>query len=180
MRGAARKGGPYRDHLDIPVTQSTSYPLRAHADVSDGRSTICHCYAARLWLFGVAGAKMGKVAALAPAQCIKTPANWRASAADPASDLREMVHEGEDFTRNRSDFDDAMITGRLAAELRCYVPYLPEGPWARLRHPAHGGLLHGWAPAYGGTQTSSSVSVGKGQSTPWRGGCRFLNLYESY
>jgi len=48
-----------------------------------------------------------------------------------------LVHrsrEGEDFTRNRSDFDDAVIIGRLTAELRCYVPCLPEGPWARLRH----------------------------------------------
>lgn len=27
-----------------------------------------------------------------------------------------------------------MIIARLTAELRCYVPYLPEGPWARLRH----------------------------------------------
>jgi transposase len=48
-----------------------------------------------------------------------------------------LVHrgrEGEDFTRNRSDFDDAVIIGRLTAELRCYVPYLPEGRWARLRH----------------------------------------------
>jgi transposase len=49
-----------------------------------------------------------------------------------------LVHrgrEGEDFTRNRSDFDDAVIIGRLTAGLRCYVPYLPESPWARLRHP---------------------------------------------
>jgi transposase len=48
-----------------------------------------------------------------------------------------LVHrsrEGEDLTRNRSDFDDAVIIGRLTAELRCYLPYLPEGPWARLRH----------------------------------------------
>jgi transposase len=33
-----------------------------------------------------------------------------------------LVHrsgEGEDFTRNRSDFDDAVIIGRLTAELRC-------------------------------------------------------------
>jgi transposase len=27
-----------------------------------------------------------------------------------------------------------VIIARLTAELRCYVPYLPEGPWARLRH----------------------------------------------
>jgi transposase len=48
--------------------------------------------------------------------------------------LVHRAREGEDFTRNRSDFDDAVIIGRLTSELRCYVPYLPEGPWARLRH----------------------------------------------
>jgi transposase len=48
--------------------------------------------------------------------------------------LVHRAREGEDFTRNRSDFDDAVIIGRLTAELRCYVPYLPEGTWARLRH----------------------------------------------
>jgi transposase len=48
--------------------------------------------------------------------------------------LVHRAREGEDFTRNRSDFDDAVIIGRLTAELRCYLPYLPTGPWARLRH----------------------------------------------
>jgi transposase len=48
--------------------------------------------------------------------------------------LVNRSREGEDFTRNRSDFGDAVIIGRLTAELRCYVPYLPEGRWARLRH----------------------------------------------
>jgi transposase len=48
--------------------------------------------------------------------------------------LVRRAREGEDFTRSRSDFGDAVIIARLAAELRCYVPYLPEGPWARLRH----------------------------------------------
>jgi hypothetical protein len=48
--------------------------------------------------------------------------------------LVHRAREGEDFTRNRSDFDDAVIIGRLTSELRCYVPDLPEGPWARLRH----------------------------------------------
>jgi transposase len=42
--------------------------------------------------------------------------------------------EGEDFTRSRSDFGDAVIIARLTAELRSYLPYLPEGSWARLRH----------------------------------------------
>lgn len=48
-----------------------------------------------------------------------------------------VVHrsrEAEDLTRDRSDFKDATIIGRLAAELRCYLPYAPEGEWARLRH----------------------------------------------
>jgi transposase len=44
------------------------------------------------------------------------------------------AQEGEHFTRNRSDFGDAVIIARLTAELRCYLPYLAEGPWARLRH----------------------------------------------
>jgi transposase len=44
------------------------------------------------------------------------------------------AREGEDFTRERTDFQDAAIIARLAAELRCYVPYAPEGEWARLRH----------------------------------------------
>lgn len=48
--------------------------------------------------------------------------------------LVRRAREGEDFTRSRSDFGDAVIIARLAAGLRCYVPYLPEGPWARLRH----------------------------------------------
>jgi transposase len=48
--------------------------------------------------------------------------------------LVRRAREGQDFTRSRSDFGDAVIIARLTAELRCYVPYLPEGPWARLRH----------------------------------------------
>lgn len=48
-----------------------------------------------------------------------------------------LVHrsrEAEDFTRDRSDFKDATIIGRLTGELRCYLPYAPKGDWARLRH----------------------------------------------
>ena len=51
-----------------------------------------------------------------------------------ASMLVARAREGEDLTRNRADFSDATIIGRLTAELRCYVPYAAEGPWARLRH----------------------------------------------
>jgi hypothetical protein len=47
--------------------------------------------------------------------------------------LVRRAREGEDFTRSRSGFGDAAIIARLTAQLRCYRPYLPEGPWARLR-----------------------------------------------
>jgi transposase len=48
-----------------------------------------------------------------------------------------LVHRGreeEDFTRDRSDFKDATIIAKRMAELRCYVPYVLEGQWCRLRH----------------------------------------------
>lgn len=48
--------------------------------------------------------------------------------------LTHRGREGEDFTRDRSDFKDAMIIARLTAELRCYVPVAQTGEWARLRH----------------------------------------------
>ncbi|GAB3901043.1 hypothetical protein GCM10029964_089280 [Kibdelosporangium lantanae] len=47
-----------------------------------------------------------------------------------------LVHRGredEDFTRDRSDFKDATIIAKRVAELRCYVPYVLEGHWCRLR-----------------------------------------------
>jgi transposase len=42
--------------------------------------------------------------------------------------------EGEDYTRERSDFRDGAVISRLTSERRCFVPYQPEGAWARLRH----------------------------------------------
>lgn len=42
--------------------------------------------------------------------------------------------EEEDFTRDRSDFKDATIIARRVTELRCFVPYVLEGQWCRLRH----------------------------------------------
>jgi hypothetical protein len=44
------------------------------------------------------------------------------------------ARECEDFTKDGSDFKDAKIIARLAAELRWYVPDAPEGHWCRLRH----------------------------------------------
>lgn len=48
--------------------------------------------------------------------------------------LVHRAREGEDFTRNRSDYADATVIARLAAQLHCYVPFAAEGAWARLRH----------------------------------------------
>lgn len=48
--------------------------------------------------------------------------------------LVARAREGEDFTKNRSDFSDAAIIARLTVERRCHVPYLAEGHWSRLRH----------------------------------------------
>jgi transposase len=48
--------------------------------------------------------------------------------------LVARAREAEDFTKNRADFSDAVIIARLASERRCFVPYLAEGLWARLRH----------------------------------------------
>jgi transposase len=48
-----------------------------------------------------------------------------------------LVHRGreeEDYTRNRSDYGDATVIARRTAELKCYVPVLQAGAWARLRH----------------------------------------------
>jgi len=42
--------------------------------------------------------------------------------------------EGEDYTRERADYRDGAIIARLTSERRCFRPYQPEGPWARLRH----------------------------------------------
>jgi transposase len=42
--------------------------------------------------------------------------------------------EGEDYTRERSDYRDGAVIARLTSERRCFVPYQPEGAWARLRH----------------------------------------------
>jgi transposase len=48
--------------------------------------------------------------------------------------LVSRAREAEDFTKNRADFSDATLIARLTAERRCFVPYLAEGLWSRLRH----------------------------------------------
>lgn len=48
-----------------------------------------------------------------------------------------LVHrerEREDLTPDRSDRKDATLIGRLARDLRCYLPSVPAADWARLRH----------------------------------------------
>jgi transposase len=44
------------------------------------------------------------------------------------------AREEEDYTRDKSDYKDAVLIARLTAELRCYVPEDCAGDWATLRH----------------------------------------------
>lgn len=48
--------------------------------------------------------------------------------------LVHRAREGEDFTKDRSDFKDATLIARLTGELRCYPPIALAEGWARLRH----------------------------------------------
>lgn len=44
------------------------------------------------------------------------------------------AREEEDYTRDKSDYKDAVLIARLTSELRCYSPESCEGDWAVLRH----------------------------------------------
>jgi transposase len=44
------------------------------------------------------------------------------------------AREEEDYTRDKSDYKDAVLIARLAGELRCYAPEVCAGQWADLRH----------------------------------------------
>ena len=48
--------------------------------------------------------------------------------------LVHRAREAEDFTRDKSDDKDALLIGRLAAELHVYLPERADPAWARLRH----------------------------------------------
>jgi transposase len=45
-----------------------------------------------------------------------------------------LAREAEDYTRDKSDYKDAVLIARLAAQLRCYLPEQIEPEWALLRH----------------------------------------------
>jgi transposase len=45
-----------------------------------------------------------------------------------------LAREAEDYTRDKSDYKDAVLIARLAAQLRCYLPERIEPAWALLRH----------------------------------------------
>jgi transposase len=47
--------------------------------------------------------------------------------------LVNRAREAEDLTRDKSDPKDAVLSARLAVELRCYLPERPAPGWARLR-----------------------------------------------
>jgi transposase len=44
------------------------------------------------------------------------------------------ARESEDYTRDKSDDNDAVLIARLVAQLRCYAPERADETWARLRH----------------------------------------------
>lgn len=76
--------------------------------------------------------------------CEPTGHRWRAVAQLAGERGLELVcvqpvlvgraRVGEDFTRDKTDDKDAVLIARLTAELRCYVPEVPDETWARLRH----------------------------------------------
>lgn len=45
-----------------------------------------------------------------------------------------VARESEDYTRDKSDYKDAVLIARLAGQLHCYVPESSDEVWARLRH----------------------------------------------
>jgi transposase len=47
------------------------------------------------------------------------------------------ARESEDYTRDKSDYKDAVLIARLSAQLRCYPPERIEPDWALLRHLGH-------------------------------------------
>lgn len=44
------------------------------------------------------------------------------------------AREQEDYTRDKTDYRDAVLIAQLAAQLHCYVPEQAEQEWATLRH----------------------------------------------
>ncbi|MEU6722060.1 IS110 family transposase [Nonomuraea sp. NPDC046802] len=45
-----------------------------------------------------------------------------------------VAREGDDYTRDKTDHRDAVLIGKLAARLDCYLPERADETWARLRH----------------------------------------------
>jgi Transposase len=48
--------------------------------------------------------------------------------------LVRRASEAEDFTRDKSDDNHALLIARLVTQLHCYLPERPTVAWARLRH----------------------------------------------
>lgn len=44
------------------------------------------------------------------------------------------ARESEDYTRDKSDYKDAVLIARLTSQLHCYIPEEIEPGWAQLRH----------------------------------------------
>ena len=45
-----------------------------------------------------------------------------------------LAREADDYTRDKTDHKDAVLIGKLASRLECYLPERAEEDWARLRH----------------------------------------------
>ena len=44
------------------------------------------------------------------------------------------AREADDYTRDKTDHKDAVLTGKLIARLDCYLPERADVDWARFRH----------------------------------------------
>jgi transposase len=45
-----------------------------------------------------------------------------------------LAREADDYTRDKTDYKDAVLIGKLISRLDCYLPERAEEDWARLRH----------------------------------------------
>ena len=45
-----------------------------------------------------------------------------------------LEREADDYTRDKTDYKDAVLIGRLVVRLECYLPERADADWARLRH----------------------------------------------
>ena len=52
--------------------------------------------------------------------------------------VSHVAREQQDLTGDKTDEGDSGLIARLARELHCYVPEMPDGGWAELREEGRG------------------------------------------